>query len=339
MTHEVNIQMPAKKNISYGGHEPMKNKVVVVALGGNAIIRAKQKGTIDEQKENIRNTAKQIVQLIKQDYKLVITHGNGPQVGNVLLQQEAGIKFGVPVLPLDVCGAETQGWIGYLLQQALLNEAKKNGINLSVGTIITQVLVDINDPAFLNPTKFIGRFYTEEEAKILQKERGFPIKKDSDRGWRRVVPSPKPKGIIEKNLIKTLVKENHLVIASGGGGVPVFLNEENLLEGCEAVIDKDLAAAILGKEVGADILLILTDTDYVYLHYEDKAKRKKITTMTVTDAKKYLKEGHFPPGSMGPKIEAAINFLENGGNVVYITKPEFALSALKEEKGTKIVKG
>jgi len=300
---------------------------IVIALGGNALIKRNEKETYENLLKNIKKTCSKINNIIKNN-KTVITFGNGPEVGNLLLQNEIARKR-VPMMPLHVLDAETEGLIGYMLQEELTNKLRKN-----TATIITQVLVSKKDKAFQNPTKFIGPFYTKKEAKKLENK--FIIKKDSNRGYRRVVPSPKPIRIIESNIINELVNKNYIVIAAGGGGVPVVLKNKKLI-GVECVVDKDLSSSVLGKEIRADLLLILTDVDRVYLNY-GKQNKKALRRLSVEEAKKYLREGQFPGGSMGPKIEAAINFLEIGGKRVIITSIENAEKALNGKAGTLIKK-
>ena len=300
---------------------------IVIALGGNALIKRNEKETYENLLKNIKKTCSKINNIIKNN-KTVITFGNGPEVGNLLLQNEIARKQ-VPMMPLHVLDAETEGLIGYMLQEQLINKLPKN-----TATIITQVLVSKKDKAFQNPTKFIGPFYTKKEAKKLENK--FIIKKDSNRGYRRVVPSPKPIRIIESNIINELVNKNYIVIAAGGGGVPVVLKNKKLI-GVECVVDKDLSSSVLGKEIRADLLLILTDVDRVYLNY-GKQNKKALRRLSVEEAKKYLREGQFPGGSMGPKIEAAINFLEIGGKRVIITSIENAEKALNGKAGTLIKK-
>ena len=307
---------------------------IVIALGGNALLKKGQKGTYEEQLANARRTVKFLADVIEKGYEVVITHGNGPQVGAIMLQNEIA-KNVVPPIPLDVANAETQALIGYMLQQSLKNELIKRGIHKEIVTLITQVVVDPMDPAFNNPTKFIGPYYTEEEAKKLIKEKGWVIKPDPRGGWRRVVPSPDPKDIVEKKIIKDLVNQGIIVITVGGGGIPV-VKTENGYKGVEAVIDKDLASALVGRIVNADIMLILTDVEKVMLNY-GKPNQTPIDTMTVSEAEKYYKEGHFPPGSMGPKILACIRFIRWGGKKGIIGRLEKATEALEGRTGTIIL--
>ena len=308
---------------------------VVIALGGNAILQRGQRGTTEEQLENIRGTAASIVTIIELGYRVVLTHGNGPQVGNILLQQEEARTI-VPPSPLDVCGAQTQGQLGYLIQQSLDNELSHRGLRMPVVTVLTQVLVEAHDPAFRNPTKPIGPFYTEAKARRLIAQKGWAMREDSGRGWRRLVPSPKPLAIWEASIIRKLVEAGAVVISTAGGGIPVVRQADGRLQGVEAVIDKDLAAQILAHEVGADSLLILTDVQQVSLNYRlpDEVKLGRIT---VSQAKQYQKEGHFKAGSMGPKVEAAVRALEAGARCVIITALDQAVDALAGHTGTRVV--
>jgi len=293
-------------------------RIAVVALGGNAILKSNEKGTFQQQIKNINNTVKQLRVILKK-YQIVITHGNGPQVGNLLLQQES-YKEKIPPMPLDVCDAMTQGQIGYFLQMSLRNQLKK-----PVTTVVTQILVNKKDPAFKNPTKPIGPYYSKKIFKNMIKE---------PEGWRRIVPSPKPKKIIELEEIKNLVKKGVIVIACGGGGIPVIL-EKGKLTGVEAVIDKDYASEKLATQLKAEILFILTDIDYVYLNY-GKINQKPLKKIRLNEAIKYIKQGHFKEGSMKPKIEASIEFLKNGGNKVIITELSSLEKSLKNKTGTTI---
>jgi len=312
---------------------------IFIALGGNAIKKANEKGTYEEQVRNVKNTCRQLVELIKRGYEVIITHGNGPQVGSLAIQQELSKNI-VPPQPLHVLGAMTQGQIGYMIQQTLTNMLKKEGIKKPVVTVITQTLVNPNDPAFKNPSKPIGSFYSKREAEKLAKERGYIIKKvkpHGEKAYRRVVPSPEPIEIIEGEAIRKMVDMGMVVIASGGGGIPVIKNEKGELEGVNAVIDKDLAGERLAEAVNADIMLILTDVEKVKLNF-GKPDEKDIDSMSVEEAKKFLKEGHFPPGSMGPKVLACIRFVEHGGKKAIITSLEKALEALEGKTGTHIYK-
>lgn len=315
-----------------------KNKTIVVALGGNALIKKGQEGTISEQFDNTIEAMKGIIGLIKMGYKVVITHGNGPIVGYSVLRVEKSEGI-APYLPLGICVADTQGGIGYMIALCLKNVLRKEKIDKEVVAVVTQVLVDANDPSFKNPTKPIGPFYSEQDAKILKEKKGWDIIEDSGRGWRRVVPSPFPKGIIEKEAIKFLLAKGFIVIAAGGGGIPVKVREEDneLLKGVPAVIDKDLASYALAKELKADLLMILTSVDKVAINF-NKPNQKFLDTIKLKELDKLIREGHFPPGSMGPKIEAAKLFLENGGKEVVICSLENALNALEGKAGTRITK-
>jgi len=315
----------------------LEKELVVVALGGNAILRPGQRGTFTEQMANVRVTCEQLAEMvISGRYKLIITHGNGPQVGNILLQNELAKEVAAP-MPLDVCGAESQGLIGYMIQQTLHNVLAERGrAEIPIATIVTQVIVDKDDPAFRDPSKPVGPFYTEEEAKRLAAERGYHVREDAGRGWRRVVPSPEPKAIVEREAIRTLLENYTIVIASGGGGIPV-VREDGQLVGVEAVIDKDLAGERLATDVGAETFLILTDVEQVRLYYKTP-KEQPLSRMTLEEAKRYHGEGHFAPGSMEPKVRAAIRFIESGGRRAIITSLEKALEALKGRAGTIITK-
>ena len=314
-------------------------KRVVIALGGNAILQRGQKGTYEEQMANVMKTAKQIVDIILDgDYEVVITHGNGPQVGALLLHMDAGqAAHGIPAQPMDVAGAMTQGQIGYMIQQAIRNELKRRGIEKPVATIVTQTIVDKNDPAFQHPSKPVGPFYDEETAKKLAKEKGWVVIEDSGRGWRRVVPSPDPMGHVEAPVIVDLVEKGFIVIASGGGGVPV-IEEDGQLKGVEAVIDKDLAGERLAEEVKADIFMILTDVNGAAVNF-GKPDERWLGKVTVEELKKYYEEGHFKKGSMGPKVLAAIRFVEWGGERAIIAALDRAVEALEGKTGTLVVKG
>jgi carbamate kinase len=311
------------------------DKVAVVALGGNAITKKGQEDTIARQFANTRRSLEPIVKLIRDDYKLAITHGNGPQVGNALLRVELA-RGKAPILPLGICVADLQGGMGYMITQSLQNRLHREGIGRPVVTIVSQMIVDRNDPALSKPTKFIGQFYTQEQARRMEEESGWIVKEDSDRGWRRVVPSPHPLRLVAGETIKELVSEGIIVITAGGGGIPVYIEEDGSYEGVDAVIDKDLGAAVMASDIGAGLLLNLTDVDKVALNY-GKENQKNLDRLTVDEAKDYLAQGHFPPGSMGPKIEAAINFLEKGGKEVVISSIEEGYEAVIGDAGTTIV--
>jgi carbamate kinase len=312
-------------------------KRIVIALGGNAIKQAHELGTAQEQMRNIQNSCQQVIQIIQAGYDVVLTHGNGPQVGNILIQQETGVSQ-VPDQPMDICVAMTQGQIGYMLQQTLVNGLKAYNLNFNVVTVITQVMVDREDPDFRNPTKPVGPFYDQETGNRYKSERGYQIKQvipDGERPFRRVVPSPDPIRILEGKALKRLVDARMIVIASGGGGIPVVLNDHGEFEGIEGVIDKDLAGEKLAEAVGADILLILTDVNKVRLGF-GTPQEKDLDRIDVTQAKHYLKEGHFLSGSMAPKIEACIRFLEYGGEEAIITSLNKAWLSIQGQEGTHI---
>ncbi len=313
------------------------NKIAVMALGGNAIIKAGQKGTITEQFQNTRESLPGIVQLIKEGYKIALTHGNGPQVGNLLIQQLAGLDKDIAPLPLGVLNAATEGTMGYMIEQSLQNILFEEKIDRKVTTILSQVVVDKNDPSIKNPSKPVGPFFTKEQADKFAKEYGWTMIEDAGRGYRQVVPSPKPLEVIQANLIKKLVTEGTITIACGGGGIPVYIDENGKYEGFDAVIDKDFASALLAKEIGADLLVILTGVDKVSINF-GKPNQKDLDKLTVEEAKKYYEEGQFPKGSMGPKILAAIDFIESGGKEVLITSIEKVADAFKGKTGTKITK-
>ena len=309
---------------------------IVIALGGNAL-----GNTPEEQMTNLEKVAKIIVKLIKDNHQIVLTHGNGPQVGQINLAMEYAAKMekSIPIMPFAECGSMSQGYIGYQLQQALQDELERNKIKKDCITVITQVLVDANDSAFKNPTKPIGAFYTEEEANELAKERGYTFATDANRGFRRVVPSPKPIDIIEKRVIKKLIQEDVIVIGVGGGGIPVIKKDKKeLLEGIDAVIDKDLSSALLAKLIDADVLLILTAIDKVYINF-GKENELGISKMNVKEAKKYIENEEFAKGSMLPKIEACISFVENTNKEAIITSLDNAQNAFVDGVGTKIIGG
>jgi len=313
----------------------MKNKIIVIALGGNAILQANERGTYQEQVNNVKRAVAEIIKLIKEGYRIVLTHGNGPQVGNLYIQNSLAGEV-VPPMPLDACSAESQGLIGYFIQQEMQNRLKKQGITVPVMTFITQVLVSPDDPAFKNPTKPIGPFHNKKEAELLIQKTSFIMKEDSNHRWRRVVPSPQPIGIIEKEIIKDNIEKGYIIIASGGGGIPVVEKGQEIV-GVEAVIDKDLSACRLGLDIKAHILLILTDVERVALNY-NTPRQKWIDKMSVREAAQYLAEGHFREGSMKPKVEACLKFLENGGEKGIIGSLFSASSAVKGLSGTTITK-
>jgi len=311
-------------------------KTIVIAIGGNSLIKDDDHRSVADQYAAIVETSQHIADLIARGFRVVITHGNGPQVGFILLRSEhsRGILHEVP---LDSIGADTQGAIGYQIQQAMQNEFRRRGLTKSVATIVTQTLVDKNDPAFQKPSKPIGQFYKKEEADDRIRVEKWTMVEDAGRGWRRVVPSPKPVRIIEADVIKQLVADDYVVVAAGGGGIPVVQDENGDVHGSAAVIDKDLASAVLAKEIGADMLVISTAVEKVCLNF-GKPDQKALDHLTVADAKRYITEGHFKPGSMLPKIQACIQFIENGGSEALVTCPESLPLALDGKTGTRVTK-
>lgn len=314
----------------------MTKRKIVIALGGNAILSSD--ASAKAQQEALIQTAKYLVQFIENGDELVVTHGNGPQVGNLLLQQAAADSEKNPAMPLDTCVAMTEGSIGFWLQNALVNELQARGIKKDVAAVVTQVIVSKDDPAFANPTKPIGPFLTEEEAKVQAEESGATFKEDAGRGWRKVVPSPKPVGIKEVNVVRTLIDAGVVVITAGGGGIPVVEDPTTkVLTGVEAVIDKDFASQTLSELVGADLFIILTGVDNVYVNF-NKPNQEKLEEVTPSQLKQYIKEDQFAPGSMLPKVEAAIAFVENypEGKAI-ITSLENIAQVLSGNGGTQVV--
>jgi carbamate kinase len=310
------------------------NRSAVVALGGNAITRKEVEDTIANQFANTRDSLGGLIELVRDDYSLVISHGNGPQVGNAILRVELG-RGRAPILPIGICVADTEGGMGYMIAQSLYNRLLLEKLDREVVTIITQVIVDEDDPELADPKKYIGQFYSEEQAVSFQKEHGWVMKQDVNRGWRRVVGSPLPKSIVEAETIKRLVDSGIIVIAAGGGGIPVYVESNGTLEGVDAVIDKDRASALLAEQIGAELLVILTGVDQVALNF-GKENQCWLDHLTIAEAEKYLVEGQFPPGSMGPKIEAAVKFLRAGGRRVVISSIEMASEAVHGKAGTLI---
>lgn len=311
------------------------NKLAVVALGGNALLRGNQKGTVEEQNANTTDTLENLVFLIKEGYDVVIAHGNGPQVGNILMRNDAGEQmYNIPQMPLDIDVADSQGGIGYMIERNLRNVLKKHGIKKDVITLVTQVVVDKNDPAFENPTKRVGKIYTKEEADALIAEKGWIFKEEvkADGGWRRVVPSPKPKRVMNEEIVEKLAREGNIVITVGGGGVPVYENAEGDICPVEGVIDKDLASALIGAKIKADEFYILTDVPFVYQDFKGP-NEKKLEFLNHADTMELMKEGTFAEGSMAPKIRACLNFIENGGGKSVITE---ATKLEDKAYGTKI---
>ena len=312
----------------------MKRKIALIAFGGNAILPEAQRGLQSEQINNAQKAARLMIHVVKKGYDLILVHGNGPQVGNLLIQMEESITK-VPPFSLEVCDAMTEGSMGFMLEKAIINELRKNSVDKDVATLITQVVVDREDQAFENPTKPVGPFYSKYRAKMLRSEKKWAMIEDSGRGYRKVVPSPKPIDVIPKRVIRDLVHSGKIVIALGGGGVPVIINGRGLFQGVEAVIDKDYAASLVAREVKADLFIILTNVDRVYLNY-GTPDEEPIGVMTVKQAEEYLIQGQFPPGSMGPKIKAAIEYIQGGGKEVLITSANHLKASLINRSGTKI---
>ena len=314
----------------------MNKKIAVVAFGGNALLRGDEIGTIKQQDKRTYDTCIHLLKLLEDGYNIVITHGNGPQVGNIMLRNDAGYNaYKIPKMPLDICVADSQGGIGYMIERQMKNILTEHKIRKNVVTLVTQVVVDINDLAFKEPTKPIGAFYLKEEAELLSKANPNLVFKEDPgkRGWRRVVPSPKPQEILNHKIIKNLSKKGNIVIAAGGGGVPVYKDKDKNLQGVEAVIDKDLASALLAREIDAEAFFILTDVPKVYLNFK-KPDQKELNKVTVAKAEKYFAEGQFATGSMGPKILAAIDFVKNGGRETIITE---STQLSNKNCGTRIV--
>lgn len=305
-------------------------KRVVLALGGNAILQPGQVGSYENQKANIEASADSITEIIKRGHELVIVHGNGPQVGQILRQNELA-KEEIPVQPLPICSSESQGFIGYMLQESLKNRLPEK----NVATVLTMTEVDLKDEAFKQPTKPIGSFYTEEESKQLEVEKGWVMGEDAGRGYRRLVPSPKPKTIVEVDVIRTMLENKIIVVSTGGGGIPVAKNESGQLEGVAAVIDKDSSALKLSEEVDSDVLMILTDVPNVYINY-GKPNQEKLETISIEKAEEYYNDGHFSDGSMGPKMAACIEFAKQGKTAIICSLDE-AADALEGKAGTRVV--
>jgi len=297
-------------------------KLAVVALGGNALLRDNEKGTIEEQEKHTAETLENLIFLVKEGYDLIVTHGNGPQVGNILMRNDAGMQvYGITPMPLDICVADTQGGIGYMIERIFRNILNKYGINRNVITIVGMVEVDPEDNAFKNPTKRIGSYYTEDQAIILNKEKGwiFKLSKQGVKGWRRVVPSPAPKAILNLGVIKDLVRQGNIIITCGGGGIPVYHDDNNDIRTIDAVIDKDLASSVLANGVGANEFYILTDVPFIFKDF-GLPTQEKLEFLNYNDTVKYLEAGTFAEGSMSPKIVAALSFIKSGGDKSIITE-------------------
>lgn len=310
---------------------------ILTALGGNAILQRGQKGGAEEQAESVERTVEQIVRMIQAGHNVVVTHGNGPQVGAILIQNELG-NSSVPAMPMDVCGAESQGMIGYMFCQSFQNVFEREGMKgHEAACLVTRVEVDADDPAFANPAKPVGPFYSEEAAALRMDKTGETWAEDAGRGWRRVVPSPEPKAIVDEKAVNTLLERGFTIIASGGGGIPVIRTPDGRWQGVEAVIDKDLAAERLAAAVGAEVLMILTDVRGAAINYGGP-DMKWLDRVTADELGAYEREGHFRAGSMGPKIRAAIRFIKNGGKRAVIAGLEEALEALEGRAGTQVIK-
>ena len=311
------------------------SKLAVVALGGNALLRGNQLGTIEEQEKNTTDTLENVIYLIKEGYNLVLSHGNGPQVGNILMRNDAGEQiYSIAQMLLDICVADSQGGIGYMIERMLLNVLKKHNMERNIVTLMTQVVVEKDDPAFHKPEKRIGKIYNREDAYELEKDKGWTFKEEvkMEGGWRRVVPSPRPVKVMNEEIIKDLANQGNIVIAAGGGGVPVYMDEDQLIKSVEAVIDKDLASSLMASRIGAHEFYILTDVPYVYINYKKEGQEVK-EFLNRADTLKYLEQGMFSEGSMAPKIRAALYFIENGGEKSVITEA----TKLEDRKfGTKI---
>lgn len=317
-------------------HEAESNKIVLVAMGGHAFLQEGQRGTFEEQAQNADRIAELLMTLVERDFRLVITHGNGPQVGDLLIQHEHA-RDSVPAMPLDVLVAMTEGSLGYVLQKSLLNRFRRNAVKRYVVTVVTQVIVDADDPAFREPTKPIGPFLTREEAEARVAELGWKIREDSSgRGFRRLVSSPAPQRVLQRHMIRDAAMAGHVVIACGGGGIPNRERDDHSFAGVEAVVDKDLTSAVMGANVGAELLIILTAVPQVYLNFK-KENQRALDAVTLQEVERLYEEGHFPPGSMGPKIRAVIHFLTHGGKRALITDPESLPLAIEGRAGTHFI--
>lgn len=311
----------------------MKERLAVIAIGGNSLIKEKDRTGIEDQMKAVEETCRNITDLVATGWNVVITHGNGPQVGFLMRRSELAAKE-IPAIPLEIAVADTQGAIGYMIQQALINEFHNRGINKPVVTVVTRVLVDGSDPAFANPTKPIGSFMTREKAQEMAEKNGWKIAEDAGRGWRRVVPSPEPQKILEDSAIQDLISKGYAVVCVGGGGIPV-IEKDGKYEGVSAVIDKDYASSLLARTVGADAFIVTTGVSKVAINF-GKSDQRELDRLTVEEATTYLKEGHFPPGSMGPKMEAILNYLKSSKGEGIITSPEELLAAVEGKSGTRI---
>ncbi|MDN5362533.1 MAG: carbamate kinase [Moorella sp. (in: firmicutes)] len=309
-------------------------KLAVVAIGGNSLIKDKDHVDLYSQMATVKETCRQVAELVKMGWDVAVTHGNGPQVGFLIRRAELAMGE-LPLIPLEFAVADTQGAIGYMIQQSLMNEFRHKGIDRQAVTVVTQVVVDQNDPAFQNPTKPIGSFMTEEEAQRHAREDGWTVVEDAGRGWRRVVPSPEPQKIVEGAAIKGLINAGYIVVCAGGGGVPV-VEREGFLEGVAAVIDKDYASSLLATAIGADLLVISTGVSRVAINF-GRPEQKELDLLSAAEAESYLEAGHFPPGNMGPKVKAILRYLSRGGKEGLITSPGELVAAVEGKAGTRVV--
>ncbi|MBP1765976.1 MAG: Carbamate kinase [Candidatus Aminicenantes bacterium] len=313
----------------------MKQRIALIAFGGNALLPENERGLQEEQMRNAKHAARLMVHIVRKGYELIIVHGNGPQVGNLLIQMEEAVTK-IPPFSLEVCDAMTEGSMGFMLEKAVVNELRTHSIDKEVATLVTQVVVDKDDPAFASPTKPVGPFYTRYRAQALAKEKKWTMVEDAGRGYRKVVPSPKPIDVVPKWVVRDLVCAGRIVIAAGGGGIPIIINGRGLFEGVEAVIDKDYVSSLIAREVKVDLFIILTGIERVFLDFATPQQRP-VESLTVAQAKEYLAQGQFPRGSMGPKIQAAIEYIEAGGKEVLITSASHLKAALLNRSGTRIV--
>jgi len=326
--------MAAERGEALGNQDSRPRRLAVVAFGGNALLRPEDRGTQEEQIARAKQAARWLAEIVRHDYKLLVVHGNGPQVGNILVQaEEASTK--IPPQSLDVCVAQTEGSIGFMLQQAIRNRLEAIGIGGEVATVLTEVEVDATDPAFKRPTKPIGPFFTRYRAEALERDLGWTMREDAGRGWRHVVPSPKPLRILNVNTITRMLESASVVIAAGGGGIPVVKGRDGQWRGIEAVIDKDYASALLAANLNADLFIILTGVPKVAIDF-GKPTQRYVERMTVAEAEKHMADGQFPPGSMGPKVDSAILFVKATGKQVLITDVEVLREALEGQDGTVI---
>lgn len=313
----------------------MKRKIALIAFGGNALLPSHQKGLQSEQMKNAQKAARLMIHVVKKGYDLILVHGNGPQVGNILIQMEEAVNK-IPPFSVEVCDAMTEGSMGFMLEKALINELRKNSLDKDVASLITQVVVDKNDRAFQNPSKPVGPFYSKYRAQMLSRKKNWNMIEDAGRGYRKVVPSPKPIDVVPKRIIRDLVHSGRIVVTAGGGGIPVIINGRGLFQGVEAVIDKDFAASLIAREVEADLFIVLTNVPRVCRNF-NAPEEEPIKSMDTKEAQQLLDEGQFPPGSMGPKVKAAIEYIQNGGKEVLITSSNYLKAALINRSGTKLV--